>query len=78
MTTHIEEGLAIAMAGQVAVGLTPGDGQAERASGALVALGMMLLNARPEDERLREALAVTDSAHITRTPDGGWQIEVVR
>jgi hypothetical protein len=74
--SKMEEGLAVAMAGQVAVGLTPGDDQDLRAQAALMALGMMLLNACPDDERVRQALAASDSTLITRTPGGGWQIEM--
>jgi hypothetical protein len=72
MNAAIEVGLAVALAGQVSIGLTPGDGQPERAAAALHVIGLMLLNAN-EDEFVRATLAMSERTTITRT-DAGWLI----
>ena len=43
----INETFAVVLAGQVAAGLTRGDGQYQRMQGALTAIGLMLRNACP-------------------------------
>jgi hypothetical protein len=60
---HIEDSLAVALAGQVAVGLTSGDRQAERAQGALVAIGLMLQNSS-ESPLVRETLQMAGRTRI--------------
>lgn len=70
----IEAGLAVSIAGQVALGLTRGDGQEERALGALTAIGLMIVNCSGT-ELVGEVLAMAERQRITRLPDGGWRIE---
>jgi hypothetical protein len=76
MSKQISEGLAISMAGQIAVGLTDGDEQEERVKFALWAIGLMLLTATNNDERVRDQLNMTNNAVITRREDGGWSLSL--
>jgi hypothetical protein len=72
----IEPALALAIAGHVSLGLTPGDGELERAREALSVIGIMLSVARPEDQLVHEALALSRHTRITALADGpGWRIE---
>ena len=66
----MEYSLAIAMAGQVSTGLTPGDNELEHARGALTALGLMLLNATENDETIRDVLQMSEQSRITVSSDG--------
>jgi hypothetical protein len=72
--TQIEHGLAVAIAGQVSLGLTPGDGNLERMHGALVAIGMMVRNAADDDTLVAETLALAERTRITQEGDGLWRI----
>jgi len=69
---HLDPWLATAIAGQVSAGLTPGDGQQERCYGALVAIGLMVYNACPDDI-VREVLEAHEWSVVERSPEGGWQ-----
>jgi len=70
----IEHGLAVVMASQCAVGVMEGDRQAERAQGALMAIGLMLLNATDRDPDVVEALASPEHAKIVAEDDGSITI----
>ena len=75
--SHIELGLAVAIAGQVSLGLTPGDGQEERMAGALMVIGLMVKKAA-DDTTVNDVLDLTASTRIERLKDGeGWRISVV-
>ena len=70
---QIDDGLALALAGQVAVGVMPGDRQAERSHMALVIIGMMLKNAA-NSEAVNEALAMGERSRVQAVA-GGWAVE---
>jgi hypothetical protein len=71
--TQIEQGLAIAIAGQVSVGLTRGDGRLGRMEGALLAIGLMIKNAA-QDGNVDDILALSEGAEIRQADDGSWRI----
>lgn len=48
--TRIDHGLAVSLASQVSLGLTPGDGHEQRMYGALTAIGLMVRNADRSEE----------------------------
>lgn len=73
MTKQIDLGLAVAIAGQVSAGLAPGDGQDERATAALVAIGLMVKNAA-SDKLVDDALDLAARSTVTRI-GGGWRFE---
>jgi hypothetical protein len=68
----IEPGLALGIAGQVSIGLTPGDKQAERQHMALVVIGMMLRQAS-DSPYVEEALRLAERSRIEGT-QGGYRI----
>jgi hypothetical protein len=73
---QIDDGLAQAIASQVAVGLTPGDDAELRARGALMAIGLMVTNADRENGRVREILGTPERGTIKRLKSGALQITV--
>lgn len=58
---RISEGLAVALAGQVAAGLVRGEGQEERARASLFAIGLMISNAT-DSQIAHDVLAAIDGA----------------
>ncbi len=52
----IDSGLALALAGQVSVGLAPGDAQAARSRMALTVIGTMIRQASGHDANVEEVL----------------------
>ena len=70
---QIEPGLALAIAGQVSIALTPGDGKAERSHMALVVIGLMLRQAAPGDELVAAALDLATRTRIEGEA-GSWTI----
>lgn len=65
----IEEGLAVSVAGQVAVGLMRGDDdELVRARVALLAIGLMVRNAVPENSPVHEILDFADTGEIRYRP----------
>jgi hypothetical protein len=72
---QIDPGLAVAIAGQVSVGLAGGDGQEERAAAALIAIGLMVRNAA-ESQLVDDTLALSDTTEVHRLTGGGWRFVV--
>jgi hypothetical protein len=70
---HIEESFAVALAGQVAVGLTHGDRQAERAQGALLAIGLMLQNSS-ESPLVQQTLEMASRTRIESSDGQSYRI----
>lgn len=68
--TRIQPTLALAIAGMVGAGLTPGDGEKERAQSSLMAIGLMILNATDRDEIIQATLDMADRSHVTISKDG--------
>ena len=64
----------MALAGQVSAGLTPGEGELERARAALTAIGLMVLNASAS-ERAREVLALVERSRVTEHGAGSTRVE---
>jgi hypothetical protein len=72
--SHIDEGLALSLAGQVSAGLTPGEGQHDRMYGSLVAIGLMVRNAS-RSEAVQETLDLIDRSEVTEHGDGVTRYE---
>lgn len=70
MAKDIELGFAEVLAGQVAVGLMPGDDAEVRARVALTAIGLMLRNATAGDGRVQGILDLIETGRID-TGGGG-------
>jgi hypothetical protein len=66
---QIDPVLAVAIAGQVSAGLTPGLGQPERMSGALTAIGLMVRNAS-DSPLVQAALDLIDRTEVTEHGEG--------
>jgi hypothetical protein len=62
--TQIDEMLAVAIAGQVSAGLTPGDEQERRMRGALIAIGLMVRNTS-DSPLVQGALDLIDRTTVT-------------
>jgi hypothetical protein len=73
---QIDDGLALSLAGQVSVGLTPGEGQPERMLGALTSIGLMLANAT-DAKAVLDQLALIDQAKVVEHGHGVTRIEWV-
>jgi hypothetical protein len=73
--TKIDDGLALALAAQVSLGLTPGEGQYGRMYGALTAIGLMLGNAT-EDLHVHDQLDLIGNAVVTEHGDGVTRVEM--
>jgi len=73
MRKQIDDGLALALAGQVAIGIMPGDQRAERSHMALVVIGLMLKNSS-KHPAVAEALLLGERARVQALA-GGWQVE---
>jgi hypothetical protein len=73
--TKIDDGLALSLAGQVSVGLMPGEGQERRMYGALTAIGVMLANAS-ESQAVHDQLALIDQAEVVEHGDGVSRVEM--
>jgi hypothetical protein len=71
---QIDDGLALAIAGQVSVGIMPGEKQAERSHMALVVIGMMVKNAA-KSATVDDALALGQRARVQQSAAGGWEVE---
>lgn len=71
---QIEPGFALAIAGQVASGLAPGDDENHRARSSLLAIGMMMQAAAVNDPRVAKQLEMVDRVKVTVYPSG-WKIE---
>jgi len=69
----IELGLAVSIAGQVAVGLAEGDDQEQRAMGALLAIGLMVKNSA-HSEMVDKILDTADTTSIVASDPGSWII----
>jgi hypothetical protein len=67
---QIDPGLALAIAGQVSIGLTPGDKRAERAHMALVVIGLMVKQASPGDEIVADVLTLAERTRIEASGEG--------
>jgi hypothetical protein len=66
----MKQSLALALAGQVSAGLTPGDGELERARASLISIGLMVLNMSGHDDLVRSTLELSERAHVTLSRDG--------
>jgi hypothetical protein len=66
----MDKQFALVLAGQVSAGLTRGDDELHRARAALLAIGLMVLNASGNDELVAETLAISDHAIATVSGDG--------
>lgn len=64
----IEPGLAMSLASQVSAGLARGDNEEQRQRGALVTIGLMLMNAT-NDEHVQDVLERAGSATVTVEDD---------
>jgi hypothetical protein len=67
---NIAPSLALALAGQVSAGLTPGDNELERAHASLISIGLMVLNASDRDDLVRATLELSEHATVTVSRDG--------
>jgi len=70
MSQHIDEQFALALAGQVSVGLTPGEGQSERMFGALTTIGLMLRNSS-DSELVQQTLDLIARSEVTQYDEHG-------
>jgi hypothetical protein len=71
--THLDEGLALSIAGQISAGLTPGEGQPDRMFGSLVAIGLMIRNAT-DSQAVQETLDLIEHSEVTEHGDGVTRI----
>ncbi len=65
----MEDNWLYAITAQVAVGLSRGESQGELAQASLMAIGLMLLQAYPDDPFIKDILASPTS--VVRLEDGG-------
>jgi hypothetical protein len=70
MASDISETFAVVLAGQVAAGLTPGEGQVERMRASLLVIGLMVRNTA-NSQLVNDVLAMVDHSVVTQYDEHG-------
>lgn len=71
----LDTSLALALASQVSVGLTPGGSELERARASLMAIGLMILNSN-KDSDVQEVLQFPSYGTFEVQEDGSVSITI--